>query len=322
MIAELFQGIADTLFGSDGIPLMALIKFGLFIMIFFGVFKGAEKIFSENKGIPLLIAAIISLIAVRMIPEEIQRTLGTVIIGVLSFFGPYVLVSFLSDLFRLGRTVKWILVIILYSALIYFLPYLLSSIAIPAYGGDALESLFEYMADYQMITFGVFVGILAALILVRRRIYGGMRGGAGLLRRGLGGGAGLFRGGLRAVGRAGIGAARGARNMGRYGVEGAAFGAGAAGGYAAGRTRGWWARRRAARAGGASTRGSGTPAGGRPNIAVLQRQLKQLEAILPTLFQAMVKEKKMTGIRGSAYRKWFGAYKRAQALRAIPGVVP
>lgn len=244
-ILQGLQDIADFIFVTQGVTETTLIKFSLWLFLFFIIFKGAEKVFREGRTIPMLVAAIISFIGIRFMPEEwidAMSTVYAIVVGIALFVGPYILISIISDAARLGRTIKWILVIIAYGALIYFLP----SFGVLTFGSNILDGLLRYFADNRFIAAAAFLIILILLIMARRRIYRGAAWGAGAGVRGA-------RWGLRGVGRAGIGtvryAGRGIASGARYLGEGAAFGAGAAAGYGGRRGRVWrrWFRRRAYR---------------------------------------------------------------------------
>ncbi|MFH1332135.1 MAG: hypothetical protein ABIH63_02520 [archaeon] len=246
-ILQGFQDITDFILVTQGVTETALIKFSLWLFLFFIIFKGAEKVFKEGRAIPMLVAAIISFIGIRFMPEEwinAMTTVYAIVVGIALFIGPYILISIISDAARLGRTIKWILILIAYGALIYFLP----SFGALTFGSEILDGILRYFADNRFIAAAAFLVVLILLIMARRKIYRGAAWGAGTGVRGVGWG-------LRGVGRAGVGAVRytgrGIASGARYLGEGAAFGAGAAAGY--GRARGggmvsnMWARMQANR---------------------------------------------------------------------------
>jgi len=215
MIEEMFQDVADFLFSTGGLTELALIKFSLWLLIFFTIFKGAEKVFKENRAVPMLISAIISFVGIRFMPDEwFQNIMGvyTIVVGIALFLGPYIIISILSDAARLGRTIKWILVVIAYGSLIYILP----SLGLMEFGSESLDSIMRYAADNRPIA-AVAVGvILVLLIMWRRHLY-----------RGAGYGARGTRSFFGWVGRRGIG---GMRSVGRgagYLYDRTAFAAGA-----------------------------------------------------------------------------------------------
>lgn len=238
MIPEAIQSILDFLFSTGTDFQLTLIKVSLWLLIFFTIFKGAEKVFKEKRSVAILVAAIISFMGIRFMPDEWFDTIMNVyavVVGVALILGPYIIISMVTESARLGKTIKWILIIAAYGALIYFLP----SFGILDVGSNSLDTFFRYLADNRVLAGGVFLAILILLIMLRRKLY-----------RGAGYGVRGVRWGLRGVGRAGSGAVRavgrGAVSGARYLGEGAAFGAGAAGGYGAqrARVRYRWFRRR------------------------------------------------------------------------------
>lgn len=260
MIAEAVQDIFDILFGTGENFQLILIKVSIWLLIFFTIFKGAEKVFKGNRAVPMLVAAIISFIGIRFMPDEwFNNIMGVyaIVVGIALLLGPYIIITIITDAARLGKTIKWILVIVAYGALIYFLP----SFGVLGVGSDALDTFLRYLADNRVIAGAVFLAILILLIMLRRKLY-----------RGAGYGARGVRWGLRGIGRAGIGTARGVgrgvASGARYLGEGAAFGAGAAGGAGARAGRGMlarmMARRRAARVARRMMRGAERRRGGPP----------------------------------------------------------
>jgi hypothetical protein len=223
MIEEGLQNILDFIFYTNGVTEIALIKLSLFLMVFFAVFKGAEKVFrNQKRAIPMLIAAIISFTGIRLMPEEwltvVSGAYG-LIIGLALVLGPYILISIICDLIRVRGFIKWVLVIGAYAAIIYYLP----AFGFPEFGSEMLNTLFRYASDNRPMAALIFMVILVILIYTRRKM-----------------GSGSF---LGSVGRAGTGAVRGTgRSAGRglgYLTGGVAsgFGAGAAAG------KGWFQRR-------------------------------------------------------------------------------
>ncbi len=218
MIEEGLEDIADFLFVTQGITETAIIKFSLWLFLFFIIFKGTEKVFRESRAIPMLIAAIISFIGIRFMPEEWISAMSTVyaiVVGIALFLGPYILLSIICDAARLGRTVKWVLVLIAYGAMIYFLP----QIGALTFGSEMLDNLLRYFGDNRSIAAAVFIIVLILLIMARRKIYRGAGYGARLPVRGLGW-----------IGRKSIAGGRAIKESairhGQYLTEGAAFGAG------------------------------------------------------------------------------------------------
>ncbi|MEM4266440.1 MAG: hypothetical protein QW404_00080 [Candidatus Nanoarchaeia archaeon] len=260
MLVEWGEDLIYILFGSVEDMQDILIMLSIWLLIFFVIFKGAEKLFPTNRGIAALVAIIISFIGIRFMPEEWWESimgLYTIVVGIALILGPYIILTIICDAARLGKTIKWILVIITYGALIYFLPML----GVIDLGSDALDTFFRYIGDHRLIGAGVFLAILVLLIMARSYIYRGAGYGIRGTRRFLGW---VGRGGISGAKAIGRGAASGARYLG----QGAAFGAGAAGAY------GWrtggnlWsrmmARRRAARAARAMMRGAARARGGVP----------------------------------------------------------
>lgn len=223
MIAEGIQNIIDFLFSTGGVTEIMLIKLSLFLIVFFTVFKGTEKIFKNQKrAIPMLIAAIIAFTGIRLMPEEWITTISGVywlIILIALVLGPYIIISILCDLIRVAGAIKWVLVIVAYGVLIYYLP----SFGLLQFGSDLVDTLLVYAADNRPMAALIFLVILVILIYVRRKM-----------------GARSFLGN---VGRAGTGAVKG---VGTGAMRGAGYlaggvSAGAAAGGAAGRA--WFKRR-------------------------------------------------------------------------------
>ncbi|MEM4244720.1 MAG: hypothetical protein QXR60_00755, partial [Candidatus Nanoarchaeia archaeon] len=156
MLVEWGEDLIYILFGSVEDMQDILIMLSIWLLIFFVIFKGAEKLFPTNRGIAALVAIIISFIGIRFMPEEWWESimgLYTIVVGIALILGPYIILTIICDAARLGKTIKWILVIITYGALIYFLPML----GVIDLGSDALDTFFRYIGDHRLIGAGVFL---------------------------------------------------------------------------------------------------------------------------------------------------------------------
>ena len=223
MIEEGLQNILDFIFYTNGVTETALIKLSLFLMVFFAVFKGTERVFrNQKRAIPMLIAAIIAFTGIRLMPEEwltiVSGAYG-LIIGLALVLGPYILISIICDLIRVRGAIKWILVIAAYAAIIYCLP----AFGLPEFGSEMLNTLFRYASDNRPMAALMFMVVLVIIIYVRRKM-----------------GTGSF---LGSVGRAGTGAVRGTGSSAMRGMR--YLGGGAASGFGAGSAAGtgWFQRR-------------------------------------------------------------------------------
>lgn len=243
MIEEAARDLIDFAFSTGGLTQDILLKISLWFITFFVLFKGVEKVFPQNRAVCFVTSLVISIVGIRFLPEEWFENavwIYTIVGGIALFLGPYILISMLADLIKAGRTVKWILVIVAYSALIYYLP----AFGITSVGIGTLDNTLDYLSDNRTITAIIFVAVLVALILLRRKLYRGAGWGFGAAGRGV-------RGGLRGIGRGGIRAGQAVGNSlasgGRYMGRGFAVGAGAGAGLLDRRTRELMRRLRAQR---------------------------------------------------------------------------
>ncbi|MFH1211261.1 MAG: hypothetical protein V1645_05105 [archaeon] len=223
MIEEGVQDLLDFIFSTGGVTTTALIKLALFVIVFFAIFKGTEKVFKNQKrAIPVLIAAIIAFTGIRLMPDEWIETMSGVyglIIGFVVILLPYILISIACDLARIGRTIKWILVISAYGAIIYYLP----AFGFLEFGSDAVDMIFRYAAENRPMAALIFLVILVILIYIRSKM-----------------GSRSF---LGSVGRTGTGAMRGVGNSAMRGAGYLAGGVAAGGAAGAAAGKGWFQRR-------------------------------------------------------------------------------
>lgn len=77
--ADVETMVLDTLsllFGTGYETNFMILKFGVFAILFAILFKSAEKLFLHNKAVSTIVALIISVVAVRFMPEEAVSFLG------------------------------------------------------------------------------------------------------------------------------------------------------------------------------------------------------------------------------------------------------
>lgn len=215
--ATIGEGIEDTLsaiFDASGD--LAYIKAGIWLVLFFLIFKSAERIFPSNRGAAMIIALVIAILGSRFMPDEYLEYVGgwySIILGIVLLMIPFFLGSVIGDMVRWGRTGKTFLIILFYIAA----AYIIMKYELPLKTGalSALGVALEWMSENRIIVLIVII-ILCIILLWRGR--SGVPVGVPS-----GGGGPSFWGGL----------GRGARGAGNWA---------AAGGRGIG---GWIARRRA-----------------------------------------------------------------------------
>jgi len=123
--ATIGEGIDDSLkfiFNATGD--IAYIKAGIWLMLFFVIFKSAERIFPTNRGAAAIIALVISLLGSRFMPDEYLEYIGggyAFLLGFILLLLPFFIGSILGDMLRFGRGGKTFLIVLLYLAFGYSL---------------------------------------------------------------------------------------------------------------------------------------------------------------------------------------------------------
>ncbi|MBU4501481.1 MAG: hypothetical protein KKA79_02735 [Nanoarchaeota archaeon] len=122
--ADVMEGVADVLgiiFDETDEDLI-FVKAGLWMVLFFLIFKGSEKIFPGNKGGPLIIAFVIAIIGTRYMPQEYLDYIAggyTYLFAFIFFLIPFFLGSVFGDMLKFGKGAKTVLIIALYAAFAY-----------------------------------------------------------------------------------------------------------------------------------------------------------------------------------------------------------
>lgn len=160
--AQITEGIKDTLgliFDATGD--IAYIKAITWLIPFFLISRAVIKVFPQNRGAAAILAAVISLIGVRYMPEEYFDFLTKyyAILAILIFF------YFVGKIFRKGATSKTFIAVLLLTCLAYFLAewgYL------PAEGASGvLNAAFDWAGEHNFIMF-VAIGILCLYLILRK----------------------------------------------------------------------------------------------------------------------------------------------------------
>ncbi len=208
-LASLTEGIEDmlgTIFGATAD--LAYIKAGIWLVLFFLIFKSAERIFPQNRGAAMIIALVASMMGARFMPDEYLEYIGggySILLIIILMLGPFFLGSMLGDMLRWGKRGKAFLICLFYAGF----AYMLIEMDVSFLGGQAstlLDLALTWMRDHTII-----VLIAIALICVFA-LWGSGSGGGGGAPMGMSTGSGpSFWGGL---GRGAGGASRFAMNKG------------------------------------------------------------------------------------------------------------
>lgn len=161
-VAQITEGVKDTLgliFDATGD--IAYIKALTWLIPFFLISRAVMRMFPQNRGAAAILAAAISLIGVRYMPEEYFDFLTRyyAILAILIFF------YFVGKIFRKGATSKTFIAISLLTCLAYFLAewgYL------PAEGIlGVVNAAFDWAGEHNFIMF-VAIGILCLYLILRK----------------------------------------------------------------------------------------------------------------------------------------------------------
>jgi len=215
-IGEGIDNVLEFIFDATGD--IAYLKAGIWLVLFFIIFKSAERIFPANRGAAAMIAIVISVIGSRFMPDEYLEYIGggyAFLLGFILLLLPYFIGSILGDMLRLGRGGKTVLIILLYAAFAYSL-IKWQGFYIGTEALSALSPIFNWMGE-NTITVLIIIAILCIYFLLKS----GRSGVPTTIPSG-GEGPSFWRG----LGRGAGASSRWAVNTGR-GIQG------------------WWARRRA-----------------------------------------------------------------------------
>jgi len=164
-LADIMSGMEDALgsiFDTSGD--LAFVKAGLWIVLFFVLFKSLEKILStESRGMAAILALVIAMIATRYMPNDYVEYLGggyALILGFIFLLVPYFLGSTVGDFLNFQKKGKTFLIIIFYALFSYGL---MEMKTISCKGGPA--NLFCEVV-YWMIEHDVWVLIAIGILCV------------------------------------------------------------------------------------------------------------------------------------------------------------
>lgn len=170
--ATIGEGIDDALrFIFDATGNLAYIKAGLWLVLFFMIFKSAERIFPANRGAAVIIALVVSMLGARFIPDEYLEYLGWWFIVVIIIGIPFFLGSFFGDLARLGRGGKTFLIIIFYGIIGYSL-IKWRDLGLEGPASDILDTALTWISEHRIIVLVIIV-VLCLIFLWRGRGGGG-----------------------------------------------------------------------------------------------------------------------------------------------------
>lgn len=173
--ATIGEGIDDTLsliFDATGD--LAYIKAGIWLVLFFLIFKSAEKIFPNNRGAAMMIALVTSMIGARFMPDEYLESIGggyAILIGIILFLVPFFFGSMIGDLMRWGRGGKTFLIILFYVAFGYSLTRL-GNIPFQGEALTALDVVLAWTSEHSMLVL-IIIGAICVFFLFRTRSGGG-----------------------------------------------------------------------------------------------------------------------------------------------------
>lgn len=202
--ATIGEGIDDALsllFDSTGD--LAFIKAGIWLVLFFVIFKSAERIFPTNRGAAAVISLVVSMLGARFMPDEYLEYIGggyAFLIGFILLLLPFFIGSILGDMLRFGRSGKTFLILLLYAAfgysLIQWQGFYLGTEAL-----SALSPVLNWMGENTIIVL-IIIAVICLFFLFRTRSGGGMAipaarssgGGGPRFWQGLGSGAGATLG--------------------------------------------------------------------------------------------------------------------------------
>lgn len=159
-----FLNALEFILGTGEAPNILLVKLGLSIIIFAALFKGTEKVFSENKGVAAIIALIVTLMGVRFTPNDWFTEAGYYFFiltwGVALLVSPYLV---LTRLFKgnLGKFLAICGYVVVFFVLVN-LDYL--HIDFGYYGFSLLDEVIFQLSNLSG-TGIIVVGVLALLFL-------------------------------------------------------------------------------------------------------------------------------------------------------------
>lgn len=167
----LSEGIERTLrIVFDATEDLVYIKAAIWFVLFFLIFKSAERIFPRNRGSAAIMALIVAVVGARYMPEEYLEYIGgwyAIILGIVFFLAPYFFGNIIGDLARMGRTGKTLMILAFYGALAYFFMRW-EGIPMEGEAANALEKLLGWVSDNLVIAL-IIIGILCYFFLRRSR---------------------------------------------------------------------------------------------------------------------------------------------------------
>jgi len=170
--ASISGGIEATLgWIFDATDDLVYIKAVMWVVLFFVIFKSAEKIFPANRGAALMIAILVAVLGARFMPEEYLEVLGggyAILIVIIILIGPFLLGNILGSLARFQRRGKTYLVILFYAAFAYALMrwegYSPSTGGLKGEALSAWDVALEWVGEYKIVVW-VLIGLICAYFI-------------------------------------------------------------------------------------------------------------------------------------------------------------
>ncbi|MBM3200407.1 hypothetical protein FJZ53_05705 [Candidatus Woesearchaeota archaeon] len=186
--AAVIGGVQDTLtalFNASDIDL-AYIKAGIWLVLFFLVFKSAERIFPFNRGAALIISLVVSMLGARYMPDEYLEYVGgwyAVILGIILVMVPFFAGSIIGDMLRWGKRGKTFLIILFYASLGYFLFKMPEDLPFKTEALSIFGVVLDWARENTIIAL-IIIGVICAYFLWRGKDSGspapmGMPGSGG-----------------------------------------------------------------------------------------------------------------------------------------------
>ena len=169
-LADLRDGFENTLgFLFDATEDLVYIKAGLWVVLFFLLFKSTERIFPQSRGTAMILSFLFSMLGMRYMPDGYIENIGGTLIGGIMLLTPFFVGSMVGDMLRWRKAGKTFLIIFAYA---------LSGYGLMRWRGmegeaeDILDSVLIWMSENKILV-GVIIGIICVYFLWRMNRGGG-----------------------------------------------------------------------------------------------------------------------------------------------------
>jgi len=166
------QAVESILGIGDSMDDTIVIQLGMWIVLVFTLFKGAEKVFPEHRNAAVLVSLVIATIAMRFMPDDMLQSLAEgyvwlvwAVLALVLFLGPYILATAFADMLHLGRQGKVVIAVAIY----IFMGFALTRSGVSYdFQSPVLNEMLYYLEQNPVV---IVVGVIIASVVMWRWIY-------------------------------------------------------------------------------------------------------------------------------------------------------